>query len=41
MVDAPLGLRPAFPAAMLVLFGFYLATYGAGRFSVDRAFGHA
>jgi putative oxidoreductase len=39
MVDAANGIRAAFPAAMLVLFGFYLATYGAGRLSLDRAFG--
>ena len=36
MVDAAGGIRGAFPAAMLVLFGLYMATYGAGRFSLDR-----
>jgi len=36
MVDAQGGIRQAFPAAMLVLFGLYLATRGAGRFSVDE-----
>lgn len=35
MVDAPLGIRPAFPAAALVLFGLIFATIGAGRFAVD------
>jgi putative oxidoreductase len=41
MVDAAGGIRAAFPAAMLVLFGLYMATYGAGRFSLDRAFARA
>lgn len=35
MVDAPLGIRPAFPAAALVLFGLIFATIGAGRFAMD------
>ena len=35
MVDAPLGIRPAFPAAALVLFGLIFATIGAGRISID------
>lgn len=35
MVDAPLGIRPAFPAAALVLFGLLFATIGAGRLSFD------
>ena len=35
MVDAKLGLRGAFPAAMLVGFGLYIAARGPGRFSVD------
>src|SRR5690606_19548765 len=34
MVDRFAGLRGAFPAACLVLIGAYLATRGAGRFSV-------
>ncbi|HYD89599.1 MAG TPA: DoxX family protein [Vitreimonas sp.] len=37
MVDAALGVRGAFPATMLVLVGFCLATLGAGSFSVDAA----
>jgi len=36
MVDAQGGIRQAFPAAMLVNFGLYLAARGAGRFSVDE-----
>lgn len=36
MVDRFAGLRGAFPAACLVLFGLYLATRGAGRHSIDR-----
>lgn len=36
MVDAQGGIRAAFPSVCLVLVGVYLATYGAGRFSVDR-----
>lgn len=36
MVDAQGGVRQAFPAAMLVLFGAYLSARGAGRYSVDR-----
>ena len=39
MVDAPLGIRPAFPAAALVLFGLIFATIGAGRLSVDAMLG--
>ncbi len=35
MVDAALGVRGAFPSAMLVLSGFCLATLGAGRLSLD------
>lgn len=35
MVDRFAGLRGAFPSMCLVLIGLYLATYGAGRFSVD------
>jgi putative oxidoreductase len=36
MVDIQGGIRGAFPATCLVLIGIYLATNGAGRFSVDR-----
>lgn len=35
MVDRLGGFRGAFPALSLVLIGLYLATHGAGRFSVD------
>jgi putative oxidoreductase len=35
MVDRFGGLRAAFPSMCLVLIGLYLATHGAGRFSVD------
>lgn len=35
MVDAEGGFRQAFPAAMLVMFGLYLAARGAGRYSLD------
>jgi putative oxidoreductase len=36
MVDAAGGVRAAFPATMLALFGLYLAARGAGRWSLDR-----
>ncbi|GAM99316.1 hypothetical protein U91I_02964 [alpha proteobacterium U9-1i] len=36
MVDAKLGIRPAFPSAMLVVVSLYFATKGAGSFSLDR-----
>ncbi len=39
MVDAEQGVRAAFPAAVLVLFGLYMATHGPGRFAVDAALG--
>ena len=39
MVDRYTGLRGAFPSLCLVLIGLYLATYGAGRFSLDSRFG--
>ena len=39
MVDAPLGIRPAFPAAALVLFGLIFASIGAGRLSLDAMLG--
>jgi len=35
MVDAQNGLRAAFPAGMLVLFGLLMATHGPGRHSLD------
>lgn len=35
MVDYKLGIRGAFPATCLTLFGLIFATIGAGRFSVD------
>jgi putative oxidoreductase len=35
MVDAALGIRPAFPAAALVVIGLLFATIGAGRLSLD------
>lgn len=35
MVDAKLGIRGAFPATCLILFGMVFATIGAGRWSVD------
>lgn len=35
MVDGAGGIRAAFPAVCLILIGAYLATYGAGRFSID------
>jgi putative oxidoreductase len=38
MVDRFGGLRGAFPSLCLVLIGLYLATYGAGRFSLDSRF---
>jgi len=35
MVDHAGGMRGIFPSGCLVVIGMYLATYGAGRFSVD------
>lgn len=35
MVDAKLGIRGAFPATCLILFGLIFATCGAGRWSID------
>jgi putative oxidoreductase len=35
MVDRFQGVRGSFPAAALVAIGLYLATHGAGRFSID------
>ena len=37
MVDRHGGMRGIFPSGCLVVIGLYLATYGAGRFSVDAA----
>lgn len=37
MVDRFGGMRGVFPSGCLVLIGLYLATHGAGRFSVDAA----
>lgn len=38
MVDVAGGIRGMFPSACLVVIGLYLATHGAGRFSLDRRF---
>lgn len=35
MVDSLSGMRATFPPGCLIVIGLYLATYGAGRFSVD------
>jgi len=37
MVDRFLGMRGTFPSGCLVVIGLFLATYGAGLFSVDSA----
>jgi putative oxidoreductase len=37
MVDRFGGMRGIFPSGCLVVIGLYLATHGAGRFSVDAA----
>jgi putative oxidoreductase len=37
MVDKHGGMRGVFPSGCLTLIGLYLATYGAGRFSIDAA----
>lgn len=39
MVDRFGGMRGIFPSGCLVAIGLYLATHGAGRFSVDAALG--
>jgi len=39
MVDRFDGMRGVFPSGCLVVIGLYLATHGAGRFSVDAALG--
>ncbi len=36
MVDGKAGIRSAFPATMLVMIGFYLATRGAGKFTISK-----
>ncbi len=38
MVDLELGVRGAFPATALVLFGAIFATMGGGKFALDRRF---
>lgn len=35
MVDGNAGIRAAFPAAMLVIFGLYLMARGSGKFGLD------
>ena len=37
MVDHLGGMRGIFPSGCLVVIGLFLATYGAGRFSIDAA----
>jgi putative oxidoreductase len=37
MVDQQGGMRGIFPSGCLIVIGLYLATHGAGRFSVDQA----
>lgn len=39
MVDARLGIRGAFPATSLILFGLLFATVGPGRYAADALFG--
>ena len=39
VVDYPGGVRGIFPSGCLLVIGLYLATRGAGRFSVDEALG--
>ena len=39
MVDRFDGMRGIFPSGCLVVIGLYLATHGAGRYSVDAALG--
>ena len=36
MIDRLTGMRGTFPSGCLVVIGLYLATHGAGRFSVDE-----
>jgi putative oxidoreductase len=37
MVDRMTGMRGTFPSACLIFIGLFLATHGAGRFSIDAA----
>ena len=37
MVDHHGGMRGIFPSGCLAIIGLYMATYGAGRFSIDAA----
>ena len=39
MIDHSGGMRGIFPSGCLVVIGLYLATHGAGRFSIDAALG--
>lgn len=39
MVDYLGGMRGTFPSGCLVVIGLYLATHGAGRYSIDAAIG--
>jgi putative oxidoreductase len=39
MVDAKAGIRSAFPATALILFGLLFAALGAGRYALDRRVG--
>lgn len=39
MVDYLGGMRGTFPSGCLVVIGLYLATHGAGRYSIDAALG--
>ncbi len=39
MVDHLGGMRGIFPSGCLVVIGLYLATHGAGRYSIDAAIG--
>lgn len=39
MVDHLGGMRGIFPSGCLVVMGLYLATHGAGRYSIDAAIG--
>ena len=39
MVDSSGGMRGIFPSGCLVVIGLYLATHGAGQYSIDAALG--
>lgn len=39
IIDAKLGIRAAFPATSLILFGLLFATLGAGRYAIDAMVG--